>query len=106
MTAATTVLFGFAPALHAVRGSLRGAMLEAGTGTTAWPGGRRTLSWLVTAEFAMAAILIVASGLLFGADQRVSQVYPAFGLYYVLPSWSRYPKRYTEATTMRTARSG
>ncbi len=84
VTAATTVLFGFAPALHAVRGSLRGAMLEAGTGTTAGPGGRRTLSWLVTAEFAMAAILIVASGLLFRAYQRVSQVDPGFRSDHVL----------------------
>jgi predicted permease len=78
VTAATTVLFGWAPALHAVRGNLRGAMHEAGAGTTAGPGGRRTLSWLVAAEFAMAAVLLVASGLLFRAYDRVKQVDPGF----------------------------
>ena len=78
MTAATTVLFGWAPALHAIRGNLKGAMHEAGTGTTAGPGGRRTLSWLVAAEFAMAALLLVASGLLFRAYDRVKHVDPGF----------------------------
>ena len=78
MTAATTVLFGWAPALHAIRGNLKGAMHEAGTGTTAGPGGRRTLSWLVAAEFAMAALLLVASGLLFRAYERVKHVDAGF----------------------------
>jgi predicted permease len=78
VTAATTVLFGWAPALHAIRGNLKGAMHEAGTGTTAGPGGRRTLSWLVAAEFAMAALLLVASGLLFRAYERVKHVDTGF----------------------------
>ena len=78
VTAATTVLFGWAPALHAIRGNLKGAMHEAGTGTTAGPGGRRTLSWLVAAEFAMAALLLVASGLLFRAYERVKHVDAGF----------------------------
>jgi len=78
VTAATTVLFGWAPALHAIRGNLKGAMHEAGTGTTAGPGGRRTLSWLVAAEFAMAALLLVAGGLLFRAYERVKHVDAGF----------------------------
>jgi predicted permease len=78
VTAATTVLFGWAPALHAFRGNLREAMHEAGTATTAGPGGRRTLSWLVGAEFAMSAVLLVSSGLLFRAYQRVTAVDPGF----------------------------
>ncbi len=53
-------------------------MHEAGTGTTAAPGGRRTLSWLVAAEFAMAALLLVASGLLFRAYERVKHVDAGF----------------------------
>ncbi len=78
VTVVTTVLFGWAPALHAIRGNLKGAMQEAGTGTTAGPGGRRTLSWLVGAEFAMAAVLLVASGLLFRAYERVTRVDAGF----------------------------
>ena len=84
VTAATTILFGWAPALHAIRGNLKGAMHDAGTGTTAGPGGRRTLSWLVAAEFAMAALLLVASGLLFRAYQRVMHVDPGFRSDHVL----------------------
>jgi putative ABC transport system permease protein len=78
VTALTTVLFGWAPALHAFRGNLRGAMHETGAGTTTGPGGRRTLSWLVGAEFAMAAVLLVCGGLLFRAFDRVRHVDPGF----------------------------
>ena len=84
VTALTTVLFGWAPAFHAIRGNLRGAMHEAGAGTTAGPGGRRTLSWLVAAEFALAAVLLVSSGLLFRAYDRVTQVDPGFRTDHVL----------------------
>jgi predicted permease len=78
VTAVTTVLFGWAPALHATRGNLKGAMQDTGTGTTVGPGGRRTLSWLVGAEFAMAAVLLVCGGLLFRAYDRVRHVDPGF----------------------------
>jgi putative ABC transport system permease protein len=84
VTAVTTVLFGWAPALHAIRGNLRGAMHDAGAGTTAGPGGRRTLSWLVAAEFAMAAVLLVCAGLLFRAYDRVRHVDPGFRTDHVL----------------------
>jgi predicted permease len=72
------LLFGLAPALHAIRGSVRGAMHDSAAGTTASPGGRRTLSWLVGAEFALAAILLVCGGLLFRAYDRVRHVDPGF----------------------------
>jgi predicted permease len=78
VTALTTVLFGWAPALHATRGNLKGAMHDSGTGTTVGPGGRRTLSWLVGAEFAMAAVLLVCGGLLMRAYDRVKHVDPGF----------------------------
>jgi predicted permease len=78
LTGVTTVLFGWAPALHAIKGNLKGAMVEGGAGTTAGPGGRRTLSVLVGAEFAMAAVLLVCGGLLFRAYQRVAHVDPGF----------------------------
>jgi predicted permease len=76
----TALLFGFAPALHAIRASLRGAMHDTGTGTTSSPGGRRTLSALVVAEFALAAVLLVGGGLLFRAYDRVQHVDPGFRL--------------------------
>ena len=76
----TALLFGLAPALHAIRASLRGAMHDTRTGTTATPGGRRTLSALVAAEFALAAVLLVGGGLLFRAYDRVQRVDPGFRL--------------------------
>jgi len=74
----TALLFGWAPALHAIRGNLRGAMNDASTGTTGGPGGRRTLSLLVGAEFALAAVLLVCGGLLLRAYDRVQKVDPGF----------------------------
>jgi predicted permease len=78
LTMGTAVLFGWAPALHAVRSSLSGAMHETAAATTAAPGGRRTLSVLVSAEFALAAVLLVCGGLLLRAYDRVQRVDPGF----------------------------
>ena len=78
VTAATALLFGLAPAFHAVRHSVRGTMHETATGTTTGPGGRRTLSALVAAEFALATVLLICGGLLFRAYDRVRHVDPGF----------------------------
>ncbi|MPZ18735.1 MAG: FtsX-like permease family protein [Luteitalea sp.] len=74
----TTLLFGCAPALHAIRGNLWAAMRDAGGGSTTAPGGRRTLSWLVGAEFALASVLIICGGLLLRAYAQVRNVDPGF----------------------------
>ena len=47
----TVVLFGWAPALHAVGGDLRSAVSATTNGTTGAPRGRRTLWALVAGEF-------------------------------------------------------
>ena len=78
ITAATALLFGLAPAFHAVGNSVRGTMHATGTGTTTGPNGRRTLSALVAAEFALATILLICGGLLFRAYDRVRHVDPGF----------------------------
>jgi predicted permease len=74
----TVVLFGWAPALHAVGGDLRSAVNATTNGTTAAPRGRRTLSLLVAGEFALAAILLVCGTLLIKAFDRVRHVDPGF----------------------------
>jgi predicted permease len=84
LTIVTALLFGLAPALHAIRSSVRGAITETGTGNTLGPGGRRTLGWLVSAEFALAAILFVCGGLLMRAYERVRHVDPGFDPHNVL----------------------
>jgi predicted permease len=81
---ATVLLFGWAPALHAVRGDLRTAVQEVTNGTTASPRGRRTLWCLVAGEFAMAALLLVCGGLLLRSFDRVRHVDPGFRTDHVL----------------------
>jgi predicted permease len=71
LSAVTVIFFGWAPALHALGGNVRGAMHATTAGTTAAPAGRRTLGWLVSAEFALAAVLLVSGGLLYRAFDRV-----------------------------------
>jgi putative ABC transport system permease protein len=74
----TVVLFGWAPALHAIGGDLRSAVSATTNGTTGAPRGRRTLWALVGAEFALSAVLLVCSLLLVKAFDRVRNVDPGF----------------------------
>ena len=74
----TVILFGWAPALHAIGGDLRSAVNASTNGTTGAPRGRRTLRFLVGAEFALAAILLVCGTLLVKAFDRVRHVDPGF----------------------------
>jgi putative ABC transport system permease protein len=73
-----TLLFGWAPALHAARGDVRSAMTDTAAGSTMSPRGRRTLTWLVGAEFTLAAVLIIGGGLLYRAFDKVRHVDPGF----------------------------
>jgi predicted permease len=74
----TALLFGWAPALHAMNTDLRGAMAAAAAGSTSPVRGRRTLRMLVAAEFALASVIFVSGGLLARAYDRVRHVDPGF----------------------------
>ena len=80
----TTLLFGWLPALHSVRGDLRSAVHETTRGTTDSPRAKRTLSFLVAGEFALAALLLVCGALLVKAFDRVRHVDPGFRTDHVL----------------------
>jgi predicted permease len=75
---ATAILFGWAPALHAMNNDVRGAMVTATAGSTAPVRGRRTLWALVVAEFALASLMFVCGGLLVRAYDRVRNTDPGF----------------------------
>jgi predicted permease len=77
-TVLTTLLFGWAPALHAFRGDVQAAVHDIAKGSTTSPRGRRTLQMLVAAECALAALLLVCGGLLLRAYDRVRHVDPGF----------------------------
>ena len=81
---ATVLLFGWAPALHALRGDLRSAMPNVANAAASSPGGRRTLRLIVGTEFALATLLIVCGALLGQAYQRVRDVDPGFDTHNVL----------------------
>jgi predicted permease len=74
----TAVLFGWAPALHAMNADVRGAMSAATAGSTTPIKGRRTLWALVAAEFALASLMFVCGGLLVRAYDRVRNTDPGF----------------------------
>jgi predicted permease len=78
------ILFGWAPALHAVGGDLRSAVDASTRGTTGAPRGRRTLWILVAGEFALAAVLLACGTLLVKAFDRVRHVDPGFRSDHVL----------------------
>jgi len=81
---ATVILFGWAPALHAVGGDVRSAVHASTSGSTGAPRGRRTLWFLVGGEFALAAMLLVCGALLVKAFDRVRHVDPGFRADHVL----------------------
>ena len=74
----TTILFGWAPALHAMSSDVRGAMAASAAGSTAPVRGRRTLWALVVAEFGLASMMFVCGGLLVRAYDRVRHIDPGF----------------------------
>ncbi|OFW42851.1 MAG: hypothetical protein A3J29_02395 [Acidobacteria bacterium RIFCSPLOWO2_12_FULL_67_14b] len=74
----TALLFGWAPAIHAMNADLRGAIASATAGSTPAVRGRRTLRALVVAEFALASLMFVCGGLLVRAYDRVRHVDPGF----------------------------
>ncbi|MEO8452554.1 MAG: ABC transporter permease [Gemmatimonadota bacterium] len=73
----TAILFGLAPALQNRRQDGRSAMAGGGRASMSVRQ-RRTLNGLVIAEIALASVLLVASGLLVRAYQRVRNVDPGF----------------------------
>ncbi len=77
LTILTGVLFGLAPALHAIRGDLTGALTDGARAGTA--GGRqRTRRLLVAGQIAIALVLVTGASLLVQSFLRLRQVDPGF----------------------------
>jgi predicted permease len=73
----TGVVFGLAPALHASRVALSESLKSGGRGASA-PGAQRVRSALVVGEVALAAMLVMASGVLVRSFWKLSHVNPGF----------------------------
>jgi putative ABC transport system permease protein len=71
---ATGILFGLAPAFHALRFDLGGSLKETGASLTSSRSQQRLRSILLVSEVALAIVLLVASGLVVRSIQRVLEV--------------------------------
>jgi putative ABC transport system permease protein len=78
LTVAAALLSGLIPALQGSRADLRGALHEAALRASASRGRRRTLNALVVAEVALALAVLIPSGLLLRAFEKVLHVDPGF----------------------------
>ena len=78
VTLLTGILFGLAPALHAVRGDLTGALTDGGRAGTTGRGRQRVRQALVAGQVAVALVLVTGAGLLVQSFLRLRQVDPGF----------------------------
>ncbi len=74
----TGVIFGFAPALRALRGTVGGALSGARGEAGGTRAGRRLLGALAAAEVAVAAVLVIGATLLLRTLWQLQQVNPGF----------------------------
>ena len=77
---ATALVFGFAPAMQALRADVTGSLVSGGAGTRASVGipQRRMLDALVVVEIALALVLLAGSGLLVRAYSSIRNTDPGF----------------------------
>jgi len=78
VAAVTGLVFGVAPALRATRLDLRDVMNEGSHGSTGAPRARRLRGLLITAESALAMLLLVGAALLLQSFARLQDVSPGF----------------------------
>lgn len=78
VSAGTAVLFGLWPAWNASRVDVRNGLQEAGPRASESAGRRRSLKMLITAEVALATVLLTAAGLLVQAFRKVERIDPGF----------------------------
>ncbi|HYX54243.1 MAG TPA: ABC transporter permease [Candidatus Limnocylindrales bacterium] len=74
----TAVLFGLAPAFHAVRRSMNLSLKEGGTSSTNISDRLQLRSFLVSSELALCLVLLVSAGLLIRTLWRLEHVDPGF----------------------------
>ncbi|HEY2823465.1 MAG TPA: ABC transporter permease [Candidatus Acidoferrum sp.] len=102
------VLFGLIPGLRTLGVDLNGSLQEGGRGNSGGARARRMRSALVVAEIAMAAVLLIAAGLLLRSFSRLVKVAEGFNpdhvlsLQMALPN-ARYPKPGDRVAFMKSA---
>src|SRR5262249_49800099 len=97
LSLAIGIAFGIAPALSAARLRPAGALRRSGRGSVS-RGRERVRAALIVAQMALAAVVLVAAGLLLRSFDRLSRVEPGFTIergvtFRVAPDWGTYPQR-------------
>ena len=93
----TGIVFGIAPAWYMARAEFAESMKEGGRTASAGRSGHRLRSVLVTAEFALALILLVGAGLLLKTFSRLRSVNPGFNPQHITTVYLQLPlRRYKE----------
>ena len=72
------VLFGLAPAFQSVAGSMQGSLRESGRSATASRSHSRLQGFFITAEFALALVLLMGAGLLIRSFAKMLSTNPGF----------------------------
>lgn len=72
------VIFGTVPALRSASGDIQKALRDGGRGGTTGAGGLRAVGFLVTAEVALALLLVVGAGLMIRSGLLLRSVDPGF----------------------------
>ena len=88
----SAVVFGLWPAWNASHVDVRAGLQDAGPRTSESAGRRRSLNILITAEVALAAVLLTAAGLLIQAFRNVERVDPGFRADSILTYEIQLPK--------------
>ena len=98
VSAFTAVLFGFAPAVQAMRGDIQDTLRDGGRGSTTGVAGGRMRGALVIAEVALSLVLLVGAGLLLRSFQRLNSVDAGFDRHGALTATLSLPAaRYADA---------
>ena len=93
----TGIVFGAAPASSVARADVAESMKEGGRTTTAGRSGHLLRSILVTAEFALALVLLVGAGLLIKGFSKLRAVNPGFNPQNITTMFMQLPlSRYNE----------
>jgi putative ABC transport system permease protein len=102
-TLVSAIMFGLAPAIHAVRTGVSARLKESGKSTT---GGVRQNRWrtmLVVAELALSVVLLAGAGLMMKSVYRLIAVDPGFRPDHLLRlNMSLTPSRYPNSADIRT----
>jgi putative ABC transport system permease protein len=93
----TGIVFGMAPVWIGARGDVAEALKESGRSTTPGTVGHRIRKILVTAEVALALVLLVGAGLLMKGFSRLRSMNPGFSSANVMTMYLKLPEtRYRE----------